>query len=99
MATIDADETQRTTSQLHQTRGRQIHRVALVQHQARVIGVAVEMMAKLRKVATARKVDIQVLLFEQIDGDGFLRAATKQIKQDEELTMMDTDLGYATSNP
>jgi hypothetical protein len=43
-------------------------------------------------------VDVEVLVLEQVDGDRFLRCLAQEIEQDEELAVMNTDLGNAAGN-
>jgi hypothetical protein len=95
VAAIDADQAQGSFRQPHQVGGGKTQRAALVQHQARAVGMALEIAPERREVAAARLVDIEVLVLEQVDGDRLLRRAAEQIEQDEKLAMMHADLGGA----
>ena len=54
--------------------------------------------AKDPKVAVAGRIDVQMLIFEDIDSHGFLRRLAEQIQQYEELAMVNPDFGDATGD-
>ena len=95
VAAVDAEQAKGAAAKRKHLRGGELGGVAFINDQAAEVRVAAEIALESIEIAGAGAIDVQVLMGEEVYGDGGFVVCAEEIEENKQLAVMDADLRRA----